>query len=367
MGSNINFSQMLYKYDTTGRIRVLHVFTEGDVLIQESGVLDGNLVKHEKVCKPKNVGKSNETTGAEQAVLEAKSKVAEKLTTGYFDSIEKLDDEGNDVVLPMLAHDYHKMTQTVDWEKPVYSQPKFDGQRCLIVVKEGNVTLLSRQGKVIDTMEHIKAEIESMVSSKTNLVLDGELYAHGLSFQDNMRLIKKYRQGESEKVLYNVYDLVENQPYHLRFENIVKILTGRKFNYIVLVKTTPVSYNTLKHIHAQNLSEGYEGTMIRHGNSGYEINSRSKSLLKYKDFMDIALPIINVIPSDARPTQGVIVCRLPNGQAVKANLKFSHAEREEILKNKADYIGKIAELRYFETTDDGSLRFPVCVGFRNDK
>ena len=48
-------------------------------------------------------------------------------------------------------------------------------------------------------------------------------------------------------------------------------------------------------------------------------------------------------------------------------MKFSHKEREEILTNKVDYIGKIAEVRFFEYSEDGIPRFPVCHGFRLDK
>ena len=48
-------------------------------------------------------------------------------------------------------------------------------------------------------------------------------------------------------------------------------------------------------------------------------------------------------------------------------MKFSHAEREEILQNKDQYIGQMAEIRFFEYTEDGLPRFPVCHGFRLDK
>ena len=48
-------------------------------------------------------------------------------------------------------------------------------------------------------------------------------------------------------------------------------------------------------------------------------------------------------------------------------MKYSHAEREEILTNKAKYIGKVAELRFFEFSEDGIPRFPVMAGIRLDK
>ena len=69
---------------------------------------------------------------------------------------------------------------------------------------------------------------------------------------------------------------------------------------------------------------------------------------------------------EARPSQGKLICKFPGGQFT-ANLKFSHKVREDILKNKNQYIGKTAEVRFFEYTDDGLPRFPVCVGFRLDK
>jgi len=64
-------------------------------------------------------------------------------------------------------------------------------------------------------MSHVVRDIKRFVKqndiSLTNLgfpfVLDGELYAHGLGFQTNMKLIKKYREGESEKIKLHIYDI----------------------------------------------------------------------------------------------------------------------------------------------------------------
>ena len=44
-----------------------------------------------------------------------------------------------------------------------------------------------------------------------------------------------------------------------------------------------------------------------------------------------------------------------------------HEAREEILRNKHMYIGQTAEVRFFEFTDGGLPRFPICYGFRFDK
>ena len=75
---------------------------------------------------------------------------------------------------------------------------------------------------------------------------------------------------------------------------------------------------------------------------------------------------MDIVPSEKNPLQGVVHCISGNG-TFGCGMKFSHKEREEILANKDHYIGQTAEIRFFEYTDDGVPRFPVCVGFRLDK
>ena len=136
---------------------------------------------------------------------------------------------------------------------------------------------------------------------------------------------------------------------------------------VKLVYTQQISSEKeLKGFHQKFISEGYEGSIVRWGDKGYKVNGRSENLLKYKDFQDMALKITDVIPSEQRPTWGQFTFSL-KGKTFSCGMKFSHSEREKILKNKNNYIGKTAELRYFELSEDGIPRFPVCVGIRLDK
>lgn len=357
------FMQELFKKDSGGRTRILRVYTSGDTLYQDSGIYNGALVKHEKVCKGKNIGRSNETTPEEQAILEAKSKVEEKLTTGYFKTLEELESGDTEVIMPMLAKSYGDVE--VDWTRPVYVQPKLDGMRCLIIVRSGIVKLMSREGKEIITMDHIKAVVQNMVTPSSNFIMDGELYSHGLSFQENMRLIKKVRP-ETINVVYHMYDVVESTPFTTRYNTIQDLV--RMFNtpYIELVSTKAINKAGLAQAHGISLSLGYEGTIVRWGTEGYQMGSRSKYLLKYKDFLDLDAEIIDVIPFESRPKQGVVVCKY-KGLTFKATPKMSHTERELLLTNKKDIIGKKANIRYFELTDDGIPRFPIFCGVHEDR
>jgi len=352
--------KQLYKLDTKGKQRFLKISTKGDTLIQESGVVGSKkVVRHVKVCKGKNIGKSNETTPEEQAKLEMTSKIAEKLTEGYFTTLEET--KTVEVILPMLAKSYADEKNKIDWTN-AYVQPKFDGMRCLAFIKNGQVTLMSRKGEEIKNMDHIKTALSSITDS---IILDGELYVHGQGFQENMRLIKKYRPGETEKIQYHVYDVVSESPIwerHLYLDKVVKLC--KELTQVVTIPIT--SEKELQKYHAENLAQGYEGSIVRWGKEGYKKNGRSSNLLKYKDFQDIACKITDITPAEARPEWGVPTLSY-KGKTFQAGMKYSHAEREDFLKNKKDYIGKTAEIRFFEYTESGIPRFPVMVGIRLDK
>lgn len=357
----MSYSKKIYKKDSKGKIRELHVYSNGAQLIQVSGLIDGNKITHYSICEPKNVGRSNETTCEEQANFEAMAKIQSKMSEGYFDSIN--DAKNNVVILPMLAKDYKKESHKVVY--PCYVQPKLDGQRAL--GSKFN-QMISRKGKVIDTMTHIQKDLNTLALNK-GVFIDGELYSHGLSFQENMKLIKKYRKDETEKIKFHVYDMIIDKPFSKRYEILTALVAP--FDNVELVPTVIIkNEEDLKKVHQMYISQGYEGTIIRHSDAPYGVNKRDSQLLKYKDFIDLACKVIDIVPSDKRPSQGVCVCEIKTKNGVKTfhtGMKFSHTERENILSNKDLYVNQIAEVRFFEYTDDGLPRFPVCVGFRNDK
>lgn len=360
----------LYKKDSKGKIRVLNIYTDGAKLIQESGLYGGKLVVNSTICKPKNVGRSNETTAEEQAVLEKDAKIKDKLTKGYFTNIE--DAKQVEVILPMLAKDYKKESHKIDWEKhDVFAQPKLDGMRCLAHIVNGKLFKLeSRDGKIItDTTDALDHIVNALKSPRIggNIILDGELYAHGYSFQENMQMIKSKKEN-SEEIKFHVYDTVRtNMRFSGRYiitRDCVKLINN---DNILLVPTVKLKVESnLKKAHTVFIKNGYEGTIVRLNNEFYKPNVRSSQLLKYKDFKDIACKIIDIGPAKRRPTWGRPVVEW-NGVQFACGTKMSHKEREELLKNKSNYIGKTAEIRYFEESDTGVPRFPVMVGIRLDK
>lgn len=354
----MNYCKTIYKKDTKKNIRYLTVNVSFDKLQQISGIMNTiNPVVHEKICKSKNIGKSNETSGNEQAIKEAKALIIDKLTKGYFETVDEALDE--EVILPMLAKDYKKESHKIDWQnEEIYVQPKFDGMRSL---KKKNQKLISRQGKVIENMCHIESELNNLED-----VLDGELYVHGEDFQTNMQYIKKYRKGKTENIKMHVYDIVLS---NLDFKNrniLLKELLKNSINLIPVETYKISSEKELIEYHNKFISEGYEGTMIRRGSGLYKINGRSSDLLKYKDFLDIDAKIISIGPAENRPEWGRPIVEW-NGKQFSCGTKMSHEEKKLLLINSKDYIGKTANIRYFELSNTGVPRFPIMIGIHEDR
>lgn len=378
------YNKTIYKKDTKGKIRFLTVQVLGEPdgeLIQISGINETeNPILHSKICKPKNLGKSNETSAHDQAVKEAEAIVKDKLTKGYFDNIT--DATSEQVILPMLAKEFGKESHKIDFRKEIWVQPKLDGMRCLAIINSPtNIVLMSRTGKEINNLDHIKEDLKNLslkLNSSFPHILDGEVYAHGEDFQTNMEYIKKYRKGLTEKISFNIYDKVNPEDFSARVSSLAFIegmCLGMKLNSLKFVRSHLItSLKDLENFNEAYLKAGYEGTMVRLGDSMYKINSRSSGLLKYKQFQDIALPIKDILPCKVMTDWGEPVFDWPGAKGHRSGIntlgcgtKLSHELRKDLLANKHKYIGKTAEIRFFEYSNTGVPRFPVMVGIRLDK
>lgn len=350
--------QKLYKKDSRDKIRFLNIDTNGCTIVQTSGLIAGKAKTDISQCVPKNVGRSNETTGEEQAKIEAFAKFEKKLKEGYY--LTQHEALHSVVYLPMLAKVFAKEKNKISY--PCYAQPKLDGMRALNF-SGGN--LMSRSGNIITTVPHV--QLLRHPEGK-QIILDGELYAHGLSFQENMKIIKKIRPGQTEKVMHHIYDIVSDRPFSVRTEMLKQY--AEHHSGMTIVETLMIRDEaSLMRYHEQNILRGYEGTIVRHGFDGYKLNGRSSSLLKLKDFHDLSLTLKDVIPSEKRPTHGKPLFHWPGAEddTLGAGLSISHAEAEDLLTNKDKYIGLSCELRFFEYSDTGVPRHPVMHGFRLDK
>lgn len=114
----------LYSRTSTGAIQNWTIEVKDDAYCTHFGQVDGKQqTTAYTICKPKNEGKMNATTGAEQALKEAQALWKKKKDGGCFESINDID--SITFTEPMLAKKYEDYADEIEF--PVYSQPKLDG------------------------------------------------------------------------------------------------------------------------------------------------------------------------------------------------------------------------------------------------
>jgi DNA ligase 1 len=393
----------LYKFDTKGKLREWTMVIEGNTFHAVKGLVGGKLTEDKpRICKSKNIGKSNETSPEQQAENEAKSKWQKKIDSGYGETEE--DAKEKKFYEPMLAHKYDDRKRELEF--PIFCQPKLDGIRCVIqrknpeekINRREDVVLKakSRNGKPIDAIPHILESLKGFFIKFPDAILDGELYSHEYKddFNKIISLVRKQKPTqeagewdsvfqkkekefnkslkESEKFIkYWVYDapciggFQESTKFSIRFDQLSIELHEK--NHIVVVPTAEInSFSQIDTMYELYISEGYEGQMVRK-NSSYE-SKRSTSLLKRKEFQDAEYRVIDIDEGNGNRTGTakhlVLWCDNKKTQ-FNSNIKGSFEYLTEILKNKNKYIGKKATIRFFQLTPDGIPRFPFAISFRD--
>ena len=306
------------------------------------------------------------------------------------------------MIKPMLAHKY-------DADKaifPAYIQPKLDGVRCIIKYEKGfnpnldpsyddrdKVIAYSRTGKEFKNIEHIKTHLkEHFFNRFPDVVLDGELYNHGLQddFEKIISLVRKTKPTDEDreeaalKVQFHVYDIITSDKGYKH-----QIETGENSNMLFSERNKFLRLNFGRHkvgnsfgllkfelayskedlvkFHKENLKAKYEGSIIRL-NARYE-QKRTCNLQKIKDFHDSEATIYGYAEGIGKRegTLGKFLMRDDDGVefGCPPGKGYNYADLTHILENIDDYIGKRATFYYFERTKAGSYRHPLYKGLRN--
>jgi DNA ligase-1 len=352
----------LYHQGKTGAIVQWNIWTEGAVIVREYGQIDGKMQVARTTATGKNIGRSNETTPDEQAVLEAKARHKKRLDAKYSLTIEECKKE---VFLPMLAASFDKRKDKVTY--PVDVQPKLDGVRCLAYWEDDSVKLMSRGGKQWNCCQHIIDELEQVLPK--DWVLDGELYIHGATFQEITKLVKKLRP-ESVNVQFHVYDIPRAGTNH-EWEERKNHLNDFHGNHglcksVKVVRTDFAAHEEdVYELQSEYLEEGYEGAIVRERDGEYKFGYRSNKLLKVKNFMDEEYEIVGFTTGVGRFEGCCIwICETADGQSFKVVPQGTMDLRKETFNNADKNVGKWLKVKYFELTDDGIPRFPVGLGIR---
>jgi hypothetical protein len=221
----------LYQRNQDGKMKQWRVWTEGDVVVTEFGLVSGKKVETRRRAEPTNDGRSNARNGVEQAEFEAQAKWRHQVDREcYLDDIKAAEEAL--ILLPMLAQPYEKRTvnkktgaekiRRVDLGFPCSAQRKYNGLRCCthvvqIIESSGGATWASNyhgiglthrsRGDVVwDTLDHLHASLRELQLRPGDFI-DGELYRHGVPLQRINSWVKKFDPNNTPSIQYMIYDL----------------------------------------------------------------------------------------------------------------------------------------------------------------
>ena len=353
--------ERLYKTSVKGATQIIDMIIEGDTYTRSWGQLGGKMQSKSTTAKPKNVGRSNETTAEEQAILEAKAVWTKKQKANYSTS----SDAPVTVNLPMKVNDYHKHKKKVVF--PCMVSAKLNGVNCEYRLdKDNKLHLLSRGGEEYPIQPHQEAEVVQLLSYLNTTSINGEMYIHGEHLQDIMSATKKLNDL-SPSLIFWAFDFPEIEgDYSTRCAYAYAKADDKNFlrQYIQLINVGIAnSHEELDEQHELVTSKGYEGIIIRNPKGLYEYNTRSLDVFKYKTTQDAEF----LVDDYELDKNGHAVFKVYAGLGspmFKVKLKGTNEERLAMAANAGDYIGKWLKVEYEMLSKDGVPLKPVGVLFR---
>lgn len=306
-----------------------------------------------------------------------------------------------------LANKYFDKPNVLDG-KHFMITTKIDGTRIIAIKDHGQVKFYTRQGQEYIGLVDLEAELKK--NPLDNFVLDGELVAidteKEVTYKNTMKL-SRTKDNEKHGLRMLVFDCLSveefqtqtcNHCYAVRrqfLDNIFKpwetMHFGGNWQSVVFqcggiyygieigmyyFRKLPVLYagdDTSKVIELleEQTAQGEEGIMINIADAKYAFG-RTNNLLKVKKFNDCDLRIVGFEEGDNKltGTLGSLLLEY-KGNTVGCGSGIPDELRDEIWANKDKYLGKIAEIKYFEETTNQkggtSIRFPVFKDIRFDK
>jgi hypothetical protein len=269
---------------------------------------------------------------------------------------------------------------------PAIVQMKMDGMRFNAIVKDGNVTFRSRNGKEIDLRGNLQEEFLEMAGFM-DCVFDGELLVVGedglMDRQTGNGILNKAVKGtisdkEASMVHATVWDVIGNvvfedgydpTPYTTRLQKLVDMKMPKRINLVITEIVN--SMDEVQTILDSALANGEEGVILKSMDGPWE-NKRATHQIKFKGELDCDLKIVGVEKGTGKyeGQLGAIVCESADGK-IKVNVGSGFNEEQRASLKEEDLLGKIVAVKYNARIQnklgDESLFLPIFLEVREDK
>lgn len=293
-------------------------------------------------------------------------------------------------LLPNIQPDIDKINY------PMLLTKKLDWIRCII--KDGEI--LSRSLKQIRNKQ-IRERLSNIVDwgKLNNVILDWEIYAEGMSFQQITHYVMTKDLWDKElpvDIKFYCFDVLSPDFIDELYKDRVKRLDKVKLNnFVFLNPIVCINKEMLNKEFNSALNKWYEWLILRHPNSIYKYwryTFKSWDAYKIKPYRTYDAQIIDVIQAtevdkdsdrtinelwysvtSKKKWDRVLInkaaCFLVkfNGKDLKVVIALNNDYKREIRENRNKYIGRWIEYKGMEIWAKDLPRHPVFIRYRLDK
>lgn len=388
---------------STGKFRVAYLSTDekwdeekkGFVINRVTGQLHGKMTEQPEIVITK--GKAGRTH-REQLELQFKSELKKYLDKGYKEmendpetySETQLEEFYGDIKTDQNGFAKHMLAKSADKVKESsinkvkywYASRKIDGIRASLYFKDGKIHSASRGGGDYDCSLLQFLENEKLIAFFNNhpdWILDFECYKHGISLQTLSGECRRCEDWSGSDMLEAyVYDVMIP---NMKFEERLKILKiiGEELELgfnperewkegelrMQLVPHEKVSgYENIMKLHDQYVSEGWEGVVCRNPDKEYGFGKRTNDMLKFKFYKDAEFEITG-LSEGLREEDMCFTLVTEDGIEFKAKPMGSRELKQQYRERLKELIGKMATVKYFYLSDEGTPLQPVLKCIRD--
>ena len=281
----------------------------------------------------------------------------------------------------MLAHDGAKHEKKIVGE--CFIEYKYDGVRVIAIVQNGDATLYSRSGKLLENFPHVNEALSK--PQFDGLVFDGEVMSE--DFQTLMKQVHRKEGAQTQDAYLAVFDVLsydefvagEAQRSATERRHMLEAVSTMFDDCVRIVDATLIDLDTeqgqaqFQSMNKQALELGYEGIMIKPAHEVYKCK-RSHAWLKIKPFIEVTLKVVALEEGTGKNKGGLgalVVEGDDDGKFFHLNVGsgLTDENREQIWANQENVVGQLVEIRADAVTisQDNhafSLRFPRFKTFR---
>jgi len=260
-------------------------------------------------------------------------------------------------------------SRLLKWRQPFFSQPKLNGERCIVSWFKGEPILVSSYGNQFLGLGHIEKAIMELPH---RLKYDGELYVHGWSREEIHSTVsrKKAFKEESKEMQFHIFDY--NDSSQQQWERVDFLHSLKLTKPLFLVQTQLCTIKTWQEHCADYTDSGYEGAIYRQQDGIYS-ERRSITIAKFKPTFHDSYLITDVLEATTTETAsqeagiplGMVGAFLVRGKRDRAPFKvgagkLSHSERKSLWERhlSGGVIGSFLKVKHEKITTTNGI--PVC-------